>query len=590
MTHLAIDLVVRKRPLDRPHLLDDALPFIDPEPVCKPIDTVRQGLDQRQSARLTHMRDARLPDLHGKLATAVELQHHPVTLQRIPVPQSTEAEALHRRAGALLPVGTLLHRLAHLLRRGAGGQNYTQCKHDQRGGNAKNRTLETRVHHEFSGNGLGPDCIEREAKKTANGVDCTRIRQRLHHALTATALGLLSLCVWADELEMIDIPAEPGALAPRLVVDPANDSVLLSWLEPDDAGHVLRFSSFRDGTFAAARTIARGSDWFVNWADTPGLHPAADGSWTAHWLTKSADATYAYDIKLARSTDQGASWVPLASPHRDQTPTEHGFLSHFLEPDGSLGLVWLDGRNTASGHDTHAPAGAMTLRTASVRRDGSLSESSEIDDRVCDCCQTASANTVRGPIVVYRDRSPDNIRDIAILRRLDGRWTEPQRVHADGWMIGGCPVNGPAVAATEHTVAVAWFTMAANTPVVRIAFSHDAGAQFAAPRQFSAGQAIGRVDLVRHGSGWAMSWMEQADGRGALQLALFDDAGILLEQTELTRMDGGRISGLPRIASTGDQLLIVWTGTRSEANARTPTELKAAIYRPRKSVHGSIRG
>jgi hypothetical protein len=54
-------------------------------------------------------------------------------------------------------------------------------------------------------------------------------------------------------------------------------------------------------------------------------------------------------------------------------------------------------------------------------------------------------------------------------------------LHADGWKIDYCPVNGPAAGAIGDTVAVAWFTGAQDTSRVRVAFSTDAGATFSAP-------------------------------------------------------------------------------------------------------------
>ena len=38
--------------------------------------------------------------------------------------------------------------------------------------------------------------------------------------------------------------------------------------------------------------------------------------------------------------------VDALTPHRDASPTEHGFLSFFDTPDGDVGMVWLDGRQT----------------------------------------------------------------------------------------------------------------------------------------------------------------------------------------------------------------------------------------------------
>ena len=54
------------------------------------------------------------------------------------------------------------------------------------------------------------------------------------------------------------------------------------------------------------------------------------------------------------------------------------------------------------------------------------------------------------------------VRDIQ-LARFDGRnWSRQGALHADGWKIAGCPVNGPQLAAARDSVGAAWFTAAAN--------------------------------------------------------------------------------------------------------------------------------
>jgi len=45
-------------------------------------------------------------------------------------------------------------------------------------------------------------------------------------------------------------------------------------------------------------------------------------------------------------------------------------------------------------------------------------------------------------------------------------------------------------------VAVAWFTSAADTPRVKVAFSQDAGGTFSQPIQVDDGETIGRVDVL----------------------------------------------------------------------------------------------
>ncbi len=63
--------------------------------------------------------------------------------------------------------------------------------------------------------------------------------------------------------------------------------------------------------------------------------------------------------------------------------------------------------------------------------------------------------TARGPVVAYRDRSVDEVRDIAVVRRVNGTWTTPAVVHDDHWQIAACPVNGPALASRGDTVVIA---------------------------------------------------------------------------------------------------------------------------------------
>ncbi|MGK7295870.1 MAG: sialidase family protein, partial [Candidatus Wenzhouxiangella sp. M2_3B_020] len=322
--------------------------------------------------------------------------------------------------------------------------------------------------------------------------------RRFHRARNLISLLFVLFCaaaVPADDgvppsgLRPVEIPAGPGSLAPALTVAPDGDAIV-TWLEPAGNGHALKFAVLADTGVTATGTVAGGRNWFVNWADTPRLFAPAADDWLAHWLVRTGDAPYAYGIRVSRSTDQGRTWSAPAWLHDDDSGTEHGFVSYFREADGRTGAVWLDGRETGGG-------GPMTLRTASIPhgRTGSAGSERLLDERVCDCCQTASARTDEGPVVVYRDRGEAEIRDISIVRRIDGRWSDPRRVHADGWEIAGCPVNGPAITADGRFVAVAWFTMASGTPRVHVAVSRDAGASFADPATLSPGSALGRVQL-----------------------------------------------------------------------------------------------
>jgi hypothetical protein len=212
----------------------------------------------------------------------------------------------------------------------------------------------------------------------------------------------------------------------------------------------------------------------------------------------------------------------------------------------------------------------MVVAAATLAPDGSSGGERVVDARACDCCQTAAAVTARGPVAVYRDRAPDEIRDIAIVRQVGGAWSEPAPVHRDGWRVDYCPVNGPAVSARGERVAVAWFTMAGDSARVRVAFSDDAGATFGAPARVDDGAPAGRVDveLDDEGGAW-VSWVERtgavggAGGAGAegaeVRLRHVAPDGSAGEAMTIASSSAARASGFPRMARAVDGLVLAWT-------------------------------
>ena len=212
----------------------------------------------------------------------------------------------------------------------------------------------------------------------------------------------------------------------------------------------LKFAERTPSGWSPATAAAAGDDWFVNWADVPSVLRLDDGTLAAHWLQKSGAETYAYDVRLAHSKDDGRTWSASFTPHHDGTKREHGFASLFQMPGAGLGLIWLDGRamGSAEGHDAHGTnEGAMSVRYGTF--DGAWKQTSEmpVDLRVCECCPTTAAMTSEGPIAAYRNRTDDEIRDIYVSRMENGKWTDGKPVHDDQWKIAACPVNGPMLSA-----------------------------------------------------------------------------------------------------------------------------------------------
>lgn len=364
-------------------------------------------------------------------------------------------------------------------------------------------------------------------------------------------------------VEELPSPAAPGSAEPNLDVGP-DGTVHMSWLEPlaTGQGHALKVASLEGSSWSRPETVRSGRDFFVNWADFPSVLSLGDSRLVAHWLQRTGTATYAYGVRLAFSRDDGRTWSAPVTPHTDSSNTEHGFVSLWRSARGDgVEAVWLDGRkyNRAG----HSPSNEMSLATAAFTLDGTASLPERIlDGRVCDCCQTSAAVTSRGPVIVYRDRSTDEIRDIGIVRReRSGRWTQPALVHGDGWKINACPVNGPSVSARGDDVVVAWFTAASDTPMVRVAFSRDAGATFAMPVRVDEGQPSGRVDVEIAKDGTALvTWIERTGGDGAaVRLRRVERSGRAGASATIATSSAARASGFPRMVIAGSEAIFAWT-------------------------------
>ncbi|HWP94469.1 MAG TPA: hypothetical protein VNL72_01860 [Gammaproteobacteria bacterium] len=399
----------------------------------------------------------------------------------------------------------------------------------------------------------------------------------MRSATMCGAVLLLAACSRAPSppvyrLEMLDAPAGAGSLAPRLAAHPQGGFVL-SWLEPvAGRGHALRWARHDTSGWGTVGTVATGEDWFVNWADTPSVY-AFDDVLVAHWLEKSAASTYAYDIRLAISRDDGASWSEPLSPHHDGTPTEHGFVSMFPLAEG-FALVWLDGRETTGGgHEAHGGGGAggMTLRAARFDREGRQLDEVLLDDLTCDCCPTDVVLSTDRAFVFYRDRTAEEIRDIQFVAFDGSGWSSPQRVSADGWHIPACPVNGPAAAAAGEKLAVAWFTAAGAMPRLRLAWADVRTLQFdVTSSRLDDGHPLGRVELVPDGADAVLAfWYESVGESGAeLKVRRVAQNGESSPAHTLAAVSAARASGFPQTVRVGEAVYVAWTDVAPDGTKR----------------------
>ncbi len=204
----------------------------------------------------------------------------------------------------------------------------------------------------------------------------------------------------------------------------------------------------------------------------------------------------------------------------------------------------------------------MTLRTARLSRDQTLSDQSELDSLICDCCQTDVAVTRDGPVAFYRDRSETEIRDIYSTRRSGGQWSAGEAVAQDGWTISGCPVNGPVTATRDGEIAVAWFTGANDVPRVRLARSRLSQRSFSSPVEVAGDDTIGRVGLLLADDGTAIVSSLRSNGNGAADLLLTPVSATGRVGDAIALATGVAAYSVPQIIQDGEQVLAVWTERR----------------------------
>lgn len=363
-------------------------------------------------------------------------------------------------------------------------------------------------------------------------------------------------------------PAGDGSAEPRLSTTPSGE-VLASWLEQrTGGGHRLRMAWLKGNRWSVPATIAEGDSFFSNWADFPSVRPLDDQRLVAHWLWKVSGDTYGYHVRTARSSDGGRTWSGQTTLHQDTSGTEHGFVS-LVSTGRSEGMaVWLDGHNFQGHGEGHGAGPDMTVHAARITAAG-FTDEHEIDPRACDCCQTAAVATARGVLVAYRDRSPEEIRDIALARFEDGRWSAPYPLHADGWKIAGCPVNGPALAAAGRDVAVAWFTAARDSARVNVAFSEDGGEHFGNPIRLDLGEPTGRVGITLLPDRSALvTWLETEGKDATIRMRRVSPAGAMSDATIITKTSAARASGFPQIVTSGGRVVVAWTDASKPSRVR----------------------
>jgi hypothetical protein len=344
-------------------------------------------------------------------------------------------------------------------------------------------------------------------------------------------------------------PAAAGSIQPNWAVA-ADGSAMLSWVERATTGtYSLRYAIRRGAAWSEARTIIAGRRFWRHPAEVPELLSLSDGTLLAQWVEKSDESSEVEFILVSSSRD-GIHWTAPSIAHKDRTPQQHGLASIVESAPHEASILWLQ---ALKGED-----GPVSLMRTIVGADGKEVKEEELDADVCSCCPTSVVKTAKGILVAYRDHTSKDIRDIAVLRFENAKWSASKILNADKWEISACPVNAASAAAKDNRVAIAWYTEADDKPRVQLVFSADSGATYTKPLKLNTGDALGYVSTVLNSDGGAtVSWLEETGKSTRVMVRSVSAAGAAGPVAQVA--EGSRTSlGYPKLVRAGNETWLAW--------------------------------
>jgi hypothetical protein len=373
----------------------------------------------------------------------------------------------------------------------------------------------------------------------------------MKHFLVLT-LAAIGTCGFAQTLKSVAVPnpAPAGSIQPNWTVA-ADGSVLLSWVEPSKDTYALRYAVRHGSAFGESRTIAAGRNFWRHPAEIPGLLSMSDGTLLAHWVEKGKgkDSSDAEDLYVSSSKD-GIHWTAPAMAHHDHAAVQHGLASIVQSGPHEASVLWLWANK---GDD-----GPVTLMRTIVDADGKELKEEPLDTDVCGCCPTSVVKTAKGILVAYRDHTSKDIRDIAILRFENGKWSTSKVLYADNWEVNACPVNAASASAKDNRLAIAWYTEGGDKPKVELVFSSDGGTTFTKPLVMNTGDTLGYASAALTADGGAVvSWIEEGEKSARVMTRAVSAAGVAGPVMQVA--EGSRTKlGYPRVVHSGSDTFIAW--------------------------------
>ena len=294
------------------------------------------------------------------------------------------------------------------------------------------------------------------------------------------------------------------------------------------------------------------------------------------WTAGGAAGT---TLLTARSDDGGRTFGGSSVVPGSDAAGSRGWQSAVSDPRGGVHALWLDHRGmaapaggapgthvhatTAPGSDGFAMAQRSALYTAVIEQPGSVRA---ITTGVCYCCKTAIAAAADGTIfAAWRNVYAGSIRDIAASVSRDGGRTfaPPVKVSDDGWVLNGCPDDGPAMAVdSESRLHIVWPTLvtgANGAQTLALFYATSKDGQTFTPRQRVPASGVPRHPqiAVAADGGVVIAWDES--DKGLRQVALARVSNGPSGAVQLTRLPAAAQGTYPVVVSTADGMVAAWT-------------------------------
>jgi hypothetical protein len=269
-------------------------------------------------------------------------------------------------------------------------------------------------------------------------------------------------------------------------------------------------------------------------------------------------------LRFAASADGGRTWSQPRSVASDSLTGSRNFHALHVGHDGTIYVAWLE--SGASGKSgtfiTHSTDGGTTWNVP-VR---------VAQEEACPCCRTAIATARDGTLyLAWRAVAAGNVRDIVIATSKDrgATWTSPAAVHADNFIIDGCPHAGPSMRTdSAGRLHIAWWTGAEGRAGVYYARAEQ-GANFGSAIEMSRGRLVrpSHVQLAVDGNDIAVAWDDGIASVPRVMLRASRDGGQSFSDPSLVS-DLAAAGMFPVLMLGGDSVTVAWSQHTPQEHAR----------------------